>query len=467
MRLLTLLASLIDTRPRRARGYFGRGGGEGRDPLDAPLVQLGPDDAMTVADCLEHVLVLGATGAGKTSGAGQTFLCSYLAAGWGGIVLCAKPGEFELIQRYARCTNRESDVVRFAPEENWRFNPLEFEVKRATRGAALVTNIVALLMQACEAGGRQKNTGGGDTYWQDALTEMLTAAVHLVMLATGTVRLADVYRVIQTAPVSHDDVHAETSAWRRESLCFQMLLAAGKNATTEATRGDYDLTENYWLQTYPGISGRTRGVIVSSFTALVSGMLRSPMRELFCGDSNIDPTACERGAILVIDLPAKLYGAVGVFAQVLWKASFQNALEKRDVSKSPIPVFCWADECHFFLSSSDLHHLSTARSARVANVFLTQSLPTLYDALGKDHAGRDKADALLGNLTTKIWHANGDPVTNEHAAKTIAQTWQLLAGANQGRSSNTSQSEAGNPIEVTTTINHSDNMGSSLSEQLA
>ena len=54
-----------------------------------------------------------------------------------------------------------------------------------------MTNIVARLLQACEAGGRGKNTGGGgDAYWRDALTELLTAAVHLTMLGTGTVKLA-------------------------------------------------------------------------------------------------------------------------------------------------------------------------------------------------------------------------------------------------------------------------------------
>jgi type IV secretory pathway TraG/TraD family ATPase VirD4 len=415
-------------------------------------------------------LVLGASGVGKTTATGAAVLCDgFLRAGYGGICLCAKPGEFELVERYARRWNRLNDVVRFSPEEveRWRFNPLEFEVKRATRGAGLVTNIVTLLLQACEAGGRGKNTGGGsDTFWQDALTELLTASVDLVMRATGTVRLDDVYRVIQSAPHSRDDVHAENSTWRRESECFRMLLQAGKNATSDAARGDYDLTENYWLSTFPQISEKTRGIIVSSFTALVSGMLRSPMRELFCVDTTIDPTACERGAILVIDLPVKLFGAVGAFAQVLWKMSAQKCWEQRDVRKSPVPIFLWADECQYFVSSYDAQFLATARSSRVCTVYLTQNLPTLYDALGRDHAARDKVDSLIGNLPTKIWHANGDPVTNEHAAKTIAQTWQLRQSSNQGYSTNMSQN-GGSPSDVTTTVNYSDNTGVSASEQLA
>jgi hypothetical protein len=191
------------------------------------------------------------------------------------------------------------------------------------------------------------------------------------------------------------------------------------------------------------------------------------MRELFCADTTIDPTACERGAVLVIDLPVKLYGACGVFAQTLWKMSFQKAMEQRDIAKSPVPVFLWADEAQYFVSSYDPQFLATARSARVATVYLTQNLPSLYEALGKDHTGHDKADALLGNFTTRIWHANGDVVTNEHAAKTISQTWQMRQGATQGYSSNMSQQGGSLNIDTTTSVNYSDNQGVSLSEQIA
>src|SRR5271166_1530013 len=35
--------------------------------------------------------------------------------------------------------------------------------------------------------------------------------------------------------------------------------------------------------------------------------------------------------------------------------------------------------------------------------------------------GRPKVDTLLGNHATKIFHRNGDPVTNEWASKVIAK----------------------------------------------
>lgn len=38
---------------------------------------------------------------------------------------------------------------------------------------------------------------------------------------------------------------------------------------------------------------------------------------------------------------------------------------------------------------------TTARSSRVATVYMTQNLPNYYDAFGADSGGRDRAKKLL------------------------------------------------------------------------
>ena len=462
-----LLPSFLTQVSRLAR-FAGRGAGTAPcHPLDRPLVRLGPHDALSANDCEEGIVIMGATGSGKTTGSGATILRSYLQAGFGGLVLCAKPGEYEFVRALAREAGRE--IIRFAPEEaRWRFNPLSYEVARSTRGAGIVTNVVALLLEALEAGSRGGGNHRDDAYFRDALIELLTCAAHLAMLARGTVQLGDLHRIIQSAPQSPADLDPKTP-WMGQSECFAMLLEAGKKAraASEAAFADYSITEDYFLKTFPGIHEKTRGIIVNSFTALTSPMLRSPMRELFCTDTTIDPTACERGAVIVVDLPVKLYGACGAFAQVLWKMAFQKAMEQRDITKSPVPTFLWIDECQFFVSGYDTSFCSTARSARVCTTMLTQNLPGLYDALGRDKGGEHKADALLGNLTTKIWHANADRVTNQYAADTIAQTWTLKRSANQGTSSNMSQSAGDLNRDTQTNVNLSENSGSSVQEQLA
>ena len=66
---------------------------------------------------------------------------------------------------------------------------------------------------------------------------------------------------------------------------------------------------------------------------------------------------------------------------------------------------------------------ATARSTRACTVYLTQNLPNYYAEMGGGAQSRYKVDSLIGNLQTKIWHANSDPTTNENAAEIIGQSW--------------------------------------------
>src|SRR5262249_40304922 len=45
--------------------------------------------------------------------------------------------------------------------------------------------------------------------------------------------------------------------------------------------------------------------------------------------------------------------------------------------------------------------------------------------------GKAEADSLFGNLNTKIFHANADPITNEWASTLIGRTRQFLVNASQ------------------------------------
>ncbi|WP_170299218.1 hypothetical protein, partial [Larkinella terrae] len=44
---------------------------------------------------------------------------------------------------------------------------------------------------------------------------------------------------------------------------------------------------------------------------------------------------------------------------------------------------------------------------------------------------RHRVNSLVGNLQTKIWHANSDPETNNHAAEVIGRSWQQRRGKSQ------------------------------------
>jgi hypothetical protein len=91
------------------------------------------------------------------------------------------------------------------------------------------------------------------------------------------------------------------------------------------------------------------------------------------------------------------------------------------------------DEAQLFLSEYDQIFQTTARSSVAATVFLSQNISNYYTAIG-GKSPQAKTDSLLGNLSTKIFHANNDTVTNEWAAKTIGQAWRHVESVSIGKS---------------------------------
>ena len=134
-----------------------------------------------------------------------------------------------------------------------------------------------------------------------------------------------------------------------------------------------------------------------------------------------------------MNLPVKEFGNAGRAAQVVYKYIWQQAAERRDVKANDRPVFLWVDEAQNFANDYDMQFQATARSSRACTVYLTQNLPNYYAEFGSG-TGVHRVNSLIGNLQTKIWHANSDPETNLKAADTIGKAWQTRrsTGSNMG-----------------------------------
>lgn len=399
--------------------------------LDEVLLHLSGQgvDPWTIGDACEGTLALGATGSGKTSGSGRMLALSFLASGFGGLVLTAKKDEGALWESYCRAAGREGDLVVFAPDRPPRFNFLDHELNRKGDGAGLTENLVNLFSTVLEVAERQGGRGGREDegYWRRASRQLTRNLVDLLILARGTLSIPDLYRLVVSAPTS--PAEAASAEWKARSFCYQCLEQADARPKTDRQKADYEIVADYLLLEYPALSEKTRSVIVSTFTSMIDVLNRGVLRELFCTETNVTPEQIERGTILLIDLPVKEFAEVGVFAQVLWKYAFQRSVERRDVRANPRPVFLWADEAQYFVTSYDMQFQTTARSSRVATVLLSQNLSNFYAALGGGEKGQAEADSLLANLNTKIFHANGDPVTNEWAASLIGRTRQFFVNA--------------------------------------
>lgn len=398
--------------------------------LSTPLLKLSPRDSWTIGDACMGTCVLGATGSGKTTGAGAALAKAFLRAGFGGLWLCCKGDERQTIEHYARQTGRTSDLVIFDASCQHRFSFLDEELNHAGRGAGLTENIVNLLSTILEVSERNTGSGGreDDGYWRKAMRQMCRNACELLAIAKGQVTVPDLYRVVVSAPTSRGQLADDD--WKAGSFCFDCLRKADAAKKQQRAEKDFELVADYWMIEFPQLSEKTRSVIVSTFTSLVDVLNRSLLRDLFCTDTTIRPEDTLDGKIIVIDLPARTYADVGIFAAVLWKYCWQRAVERRDVAANERPVFLFADEFQNFSVRYDQEFQATARSSRAATVYLTQSRANMLAAFGGQEA-EAVTDSLLGNLQTKFFHANGDASTNEWAANVIGRSRQYFMNGNQ------------------------------------
>lgn len=404
--------------------------------LNTPLLHLPTSDAKvkdtwTIGDACEGTIIFGTTGSGKTSGSGQTFAKSFLSAGMGGLVLCAKNDEADLWKRYAAECGRSDDLVIFSPSSPHRFNFLSYEYTRKDQGGGQTENVARLFATAFELAERGQSKNNADPYWQNAMMQLLRNSIDLLGSATGSISLADLRKTIIDAPQSLEDVGDET--WQANSFLYQLGVMGDERLTqlTPIQKRDFDLASEYFLNEFPALDPKTRSGIVSGFTTLADGLLRGMMHQIFCTSSTITPEWSHDGAIIVLALPVKSFGMVGIIAQGIFKYLWQQATERRDVKKNPRPVFLWADEAQFFVNSYDMLFQTTARSSRACTVYLTQNISNLYFAIGGNNP-RSAVDSLLGNFQTKVFHTNGDAVTNRWAAEQIGQSFQMMTstGAN-------------------------------------
>lgn len=394
----------------------------------------------SLADAFEGLQVFGGTGSGKSSGSGQAVARAFLEANLGGLVLTAKPDEVLTWKEYARATGRESDLLIVDEQSPHRFNFLRYELQRGGAGAGHTENLVNLFCAVLESSEKRQGQGGGnDAYWQRSLKQLLRSAVDLAVMAIEDVDLPTLYRIITSAPRTSSEV--SDPDWQKRSACYALLEHAKDKAKQKDRESDFEMTRDYWLLEFPGLAPETRSVIVSTFTSMADCFLRGLLRKLFCSDLNFSPEDSFAGKIIILNLPIKQYNELGQFAQVLLKFIWQRAVERRippgiaraDAEQRIRPVFLWADESQFFANSYDAMFQSTARSSRACTVYLTQNLPSYHAVFGGANS-KAEVDAFLGNLQTKIFHANGDPTTNNWAADSIGRTrqLQLYGGLSEG-----------------------------------
>lgn len=409
-------------------------------PLDSCLLKLPSDKRVvewTIRDAVEGVQIFGGIGSGKTSGSGRTLALKYLSAGFGGLVLTVKPDEREMWEEYCGLTGRGNDLIVVSPGTRHRFNFLEYESGRG-KSTANVVQVLKTVIRASEekAGGKSD-----DPFWETALDMLMSNVIDLCILAYGKVSLQNLYDIAQSAPRQEGASEGKTfqKAFEAASGNVAQKIDEHVNGLTQEERKvteDTETFDNYicdaipearalkfvdqfFVESFMNLSEKTRSIIDFSFTGFLFNLLREPVFSIFCRHaSTFTPEDCLEGKIILLDFPVKLYHKTGRDCQILFKYIWQRAMEKRNVKENPRPVFLWADEAQNFLHEYDADYQATARSSRIATVYISQNLPNYHANMGGAKS-EFRVKSFLGTLGTKIFHANADIETNRYASELI------------------------------------------------
>jgi TraM recognition site of TraD and TraG len=405
--------------------------------LERRLLSWSRQDHHTIRDSVNGIFVTGMSGSGKSSGPSAAIAKAHLSAGFGGIFFTVKPQDTALALAWCRVTGRTRDVILFGPRHPMRFNFLSYEYARPGAGAGLTDNIVDHLLNVAEIRDRKSaNAGGGGgenaQFFANAARQILRVTVDVLTRAKGSVSVPDIYNVILSAPTSPEQFLSPQ--WRKDSFCYACMAEAverGRQSAADPFRDDLELAGAYWCSEFPAMADRTRSSIVSSVSGTIDTLNRGYLRQLLCQESNFTPELLTEGKVLILDMPVLEYGEVGAMAQTVVKFSCQKAIERRDVNCSPRPVFFHLDEFQTLITKADCAFASTCRSARASLVLLTQTLPTVFAALGGGDQARQEISSLAANLNLKIFCATSDPETAEWASKLAGKVRQFHVSANR------------------------------------
>jgi hypothetical protein len=365
-----------------------------------------------------------------------------LSLGYGGLILTVKNDDADQWTNeqtgYCARAGRSKDLIVVSKEGCHQFDFLEYELQRSGPGAGDTSELARLFSTVLESAGDTMSTT--DPYWPRAMKQLLKNSIDMAKFATGRVSLPVLSTIVHEAPLNVDETKGED---------WQALVRAAQAAPkTEIDRRDLKITLDYFNREFPRLNEKTRSSIVSMFTSMADVLLRGTIGNLFSGGRfTFMPEQSHEGKLILVDLPVKEYGETGRFAQMVLKYVWQRAAERRDKMKPMRPVFLWCDESQELVTSHDAAFQATARSSGVATVYLSQNLRNYHARLGGGPKAEAEADCLLGNLSTKVFHANGDPTTNQWAERIFGYAPQRRNGGSvAGQSTTVNWNQSTEPV---------------------
>lgn len=353
-----------------------------------------PDMAfgMSANDLSTHLLVLGDTGTGKTSGVLRPLLKSWSHSDQGGIVVL--DGKGSLPAEVADLPN-----FRLISPENDSFNPIE----------NLTPDEIADTF--FEMFGE-----GEDDIWPKAATKKIRAAaiimqsINMLYPARMAFNIQSLYQIaadptgwIDAAKLIHPDEVDNLPAYARRAFYY---LFTEFQAMPGDTAGSINMNVSTW------ISSITDNELLNEWANTESG-------------AQIEDAL--KGSRLGLLLPEAKFGETGTLISNFAKKRLFRAIKQRadvDWQKDGHSVLLLADEAQALITEDDQRVLPIARSLGLSVVYATQNIDGIIDRISGNGASTAAAEQLLGSLRSLISLSVSTKATKEFVSSRMGSSYR-------------------------------------------
>lgn len=369
------------------------------------------------------LLVVGATGRGKTSSALYPFLSQMIAlhaadpkARFAGVFMDTKGNASDDVRKMCRAAGREEDFYEVRIP-NVRMNILN---RPDLSSAALASHISDVIANV-------EGTSKDNAFWEMAARELATQALRVIRLA-------------QDRPPTMDQLYRTSSLKGYERRLQEAMARAAKLGAQGA--GELESLQLWFEDKFKGMDEKTRANIDAHLSGISFLFDEPQMRRYFCATPAEETfpgfdALIEQGKIVVLSFPKAELKKVGVTVATMAKLNYQDAvlsrLARATAANAPVGrgAFFVADEYDEFVTPADGAFLSKCREARAVNILAIQG----YPSLGAKMRDREVVEQLLGQLTTKVWFGVEDNETAEAAAKLCGKVDREKVSRTTGESS--------------------------------
>lgn len=368
---------------------LGKSAGFLRDRFDpfAPSIS-GMPVGLSFNDLSTHLIVLGGTGSGKTSGTIRPLVQQWLGSDEGGLLVLDGKGQLP--------AEISADDYRLITPEKEDLNPIE---------GLTPDDVAETLSNLAGEGG-----ANADPYWTNAAAKLIRSSAHVAQVLSnkgeGFYNLSTIYEISSNSAAQEDarknitdDVLQKLSGAARRGVRYALIEFP---VLPEKQRGSIEGIAGLWL------SQITDNDKLSGWADAVTGY-------------KIESVT--RGARVGVLLPESIYGKAGVLVSGLLKKRVYEAIKRRGdqwrAADGETPVLVVIDEVQEILTDDEVNMLPIARSLGLYAAFSTQNVDGILNRLG-DHAGYQ----LLGNLRSMVAYQTQTETTMQYISERMGSSFR-------------------------------------------